>query len=1033
MGVSSKEGSGATPLRMGIDIGSKTIKIVVQDDDGELLYSSYDRHLSNVRETLSYVVRNAMRRYPSELFAVGVTGSAGMQLAGALGLPFTQEVVACRRALERLIPEADVAIEIGGEDSKILFLSDGEELRMNSTCAGGTGGFIDTIAGMLDVNAEKLNHLAHGCATIHPIASRCAVFAQMDVRPLLNEGVSREDIAGSVFDAVSVQCIAGLACGRPITGKVALLGGPLHFLSYLRGRFKERLGLSDEDMLVPAEGHLFVAQGAAFEARGESSCTLAQLLDQLEGVSWDDGATLSRLEPLFASRDEHRRFADEHARCRAPRAGLASYEGRAFLGVDSGSEAIKYALVSEDGRILRTGYERSAGNLMEVARDMLSDLWKRLPRLHDGNPAITIAHACVTGYGEGYLKQAFSFDSGEVETVSHVRAALELVPDVDFILDIGGQDIKCVYLRDGAVDDVVLNEACSSGCGALLSGMAWSMNVRLDRFVNAALTAENPVDLGTRCTVFMTSRVRHAQKEGASTGDISAGLAYSVVRNALEKVMRVRDASALGESIVVQGGTFSNDAVLRAFERVCGRTVHRPDIAAYMGAYGAALIARERGRGQSTSALLSRERMRGLSCAGKTVTCRRCPNACTLMVTTFSDAGERRTFTVGNRCERGAGEQAHPGGMRAGASSTRTLPDLFDWRYHALFDRPSLELSDARRGEIGVVRALDMYETYPFWHALLSALGFRVVLSCGELRGRALETIPSESVCYPAKLAHGQLLDLIDRGVDTVFLPLVDGVSMPRSACPVAAGYGLVLAENVSTADRQKVRFVMPQVACLLGDARDDFPDAAAALAEVVRASLASAWPDVTRAEVDVAVRAGRAAQSAFRRALRAEGARALEQIAASGARGIVLAGRPYHVDPAVHHGIPGLLRSCGYAVLTDDCLGARQAPGAGERLWEYPDRLLAAAQLVARHDELELVELCSFGCGLDAAASDKVRDVLRASGKMMTMLKIDEMCDLAAVRIRIRSLAAAQAGIIGLRTRELRGGMADERARGLR
>lgn len=993
-------------LHAGVDVGSKTVKLVVLDDDRALLYESYERHLSNVRETLGYTLARARTRFPDEPMTVGVTGSAGMQFAELLDLPFVQEVVAARTAIERRIPQVDAAIEIGGEDSKILFLTGGEELRMNSTCAGGTGGFIDTIAGMLDMNAEALNYCAHGCRTVHAIASRCAVFAQMDVRPLLNEGVPKEDIAGSVFDAVAAQCIAGLACGRPITGTVALLGGPLHFLSALRERFKLRLGLDDAHLVVPPDAHLFVAEGSAFEAWDEAPFALGGLIERLESVPWDQGATLERLPALFSTDAEYEAFVQRHAALAAPRADLSSAEGRVFLGVDSGSEAIKYVLADEQGRVLRTYYERSAGSVVEAAQAMLVDLWKHLPLRHDGTPAVEVAHACVTGYGEELLKKAFALDSGEVETVAHVRAARELVPDADFILDIGGQDIKCVWLRDGAVDDIVLNEACSSGCGALLSGMAWSMNVRFDRFLEAAVHAQRPVDLGTRCTVFMTSRVRHAQKEGAELGDIAAGLAYSVVRNAVYKVIRARDATSLGRRVVVQGGTFMNDAVLRAFENLYGAEVARPALAAHMGAYGAALIARDRAAEGGRSGLLSRAKVERLASGKRTEVCGRCGNACRLTVTTFDDGDAVRTFTVGNRCERALGDGAADDG----------LPDLFAYR--------SLPEDAAPRGTIGLPRALGLYDLYPFWHTLLTCLGFRVVpssLPAAALRGRALETIPSESLCYPAKLTHAHLVDLAERGVSMAFLPYVAAEGMGGRSCPVLAGYPFVLDANVGFVHERGMRLVMPQVEAVLGE---DGPDGC--LVGALQEALEPVARGLGLAEVECAAHKAAREQARFREDMRAAGRAALAFMAERGVPGVVLAGRPYHGDPAVNHAIPGLLRSYGFAVLTEDALPAEEGEGtaglggtAGEEVgavagrsasrWEYPARILQAARFAAGRNDVEFVMLYSFGCGLDAVTVDQVRAVLKERGSALTALKIDEMVDLAATRIRVRSMVAAR------------------------
>lgn len=1021
---SEKRGASKADLHLGIDIGSKTVKIVVQNDGGEILYSSYDRHLSDVRRTLEYVLGHAMLRYPSELMTVGVTGSAGMRFSELTGVPFTQEVVACRIALARLVPDADVAIEIGGEDSKILYLTDGEEMRMNSTCAGGTGGFIDTIAGMLDVNAEKLNHYAHGCRSVRPIASRCAVFAQMDVRPLLNEGVSKEDIAGSAFDAVAKQCITGLACGRPISGKVAMLGGPLHFLSALRARFIERLDLSEKDVLLPSEGHLFVAQGAAFDGERGEPRAIASLIDDLARQPWEERGELERLQTLFSCEEEYAAFKNRHASCAAPRLSISRYEGRAYLGVDSGSEAIKYVLVSEDGQVLSTYYKRSAGDLSEAAREMLVHLYKSIPRDHKKRPLVTIAHATVTGYGEHYLKQAFSFDSGEVETVAHIRAARELVPDADFIVDIGGQDIKCIALSDGSLKDIVLNEACSSGCGALLSGMAWSMNVKLDAFVDSALFAENPVDLGTRCTVFMTSRVRHAQKEGVSVGDISAGLAYSVVKNALFKVARVHDASALGKSIVVQGGTFANDAVLRAFEITCEAEVHRPKEAPYMGAYGAALIARSRAGEGSASSLIPRKRVEKLRLLQEARLCGRCANACKLQVTRFFDDENVREFAIGNRCDRWAGSPAKAEGSE----------NMVGFRNSLLLARPRLK--NPKRGKVGMLRVLDAYETYPFWHAFFTALGFDLVLSRAGQDSRAASTIPSESVCLPAKLAHSHFFDLLNRGVDVVFAPCLQGIERPRSACPVVAGYPLVLQANVPQVHDGEMRVLSPVLPSLFAD-NALHPELAALLVE----SLRSEYPDIDEAEVGRALDEGLFAYREFKGRLAQEGRRVFESACRGGNPVAVLACHPYHLDPDVHHGIPELLVDFGYTVLTADAVSwwdgelsredgrVSEVSGAanGYRTlrqkqaarneeanpWERADEVLRAACFAAEKENVDFVGIYSFGCGIDPVMMDKASDLLKSSKGRYSLLKVDEMEDLAAAKIRLRSMMALREGVL--------------------
>ena len=1001
-------------LHLGIDIGSKTVKLVVQDDQAALLYSSYERHLSNVKESISYALKNAQVHFPDEPMTIGITGSAGMQFALELDLPFTQEVIACREALKHFVPDADVAIEIGGEDSKILFLTKGEELRMNSTCAGGTGGFIDTIAGMLDANAQQLNYYAHGCRTVYPIASRCAVFAQSDVRGLINEGVSKEDIAGSVMDAVAVQCITGLACGRHIDGVVALLGGPLHFLSALRERFQIRLGLPDSNIRVPSEGHLFVAQGAALASKESCISSIADLRHKTSAMTWGKDTNLLRLPPLFKSKEEYKDFVKRHNNNRAPRGDLQSYEGRVYLGVDSGSEAIKFALIGEEGQLLRTYYKRSAGNVIDAAKEMLLDLWKKMPRYPNGLSTCELAHATVTGYGEDYLKAAYNFDSGEVETLAHVKAACYLQPDVDFVFDIGGQDMKCIYVHKGEIQDISLNEACSSGCGALLSGMAWSLNIRFDRFLESALYAPEPVDLGTRCTVFMTSRVRHAQKEGARLGDISAGLAYSVIRNALYKVLKLKNLSNIGKTIMVQGGTFMNDAVLRAFELLSHRQVYRPDIAPYMGAYGAALLARERAQKDSRSSLLTQRQVEALSVHQKTLTCTKCSNNCRLTKTFFEDEGSVRSFTIGNRC----GKNAEPN--RDYFTSDKPPTNLFALRYQRLFSYEARLPEDSPRGEIGVLRALDMYDLYPFWFTFLDQLGFRVVLSSQDgaaFKGRAIETIPSESLCYPAKRAHGHLQDLIDRGVSIVFAPRLAAIEDSAEMCPVLSGYPFVLQANIDELIEEKIKLISPSIPKLFENA--SLADYAG---ECLVQAFSKAGYSIPYEEVCRALEKAFAEHLNFRAFMQAEGSKVLNELEKSGQPGIVCAGRPYHNDPAIHHAIPDLLCSYGYSVLTvDSVLGLRRAEDAlltnsqinskatGVMRWEYPGQIAEAARVVTQHRSLEMLELYSFGCGLDALTVDQVRDTLEMGGKSLTAIKIDEMVDLASVRIRIRSMMAAQ------------------------
>ncbi len=985
------------PLHIGIDAGSKTVKVVVMDEERNLLFSLYDRHLSNVRETLAYALHRTQRRFPDATVTLGITGSAGIKIAEQAGVEFIQEVVASKIAVQAFVPDADVVIELGGEDSKILFLTGGEELRMNSACAGGTGGFIDNIAAMMDINAEKLNVLAHGCEVIYPIASRCAVFAQSDVRPLLNEGVSKSDIAGSVFRAVALQCVTGLACGRAIKGKIAFLGGPLFFLSSLRQHFQDVIHIQPEDAIVPPEAHLLVAQGAALSGWNSEALSLQEAVERFKSLdeSLDEG--LGRLDALFESEEEYLRFKERHDRVSAPRSRLSVYEGPAYLGIDAGSTSIKCTLINPQKEILYSYYKRSAGDLLEVARDMFLDLHKHLPRNPLGEQTITIASAVSTGYGESFLQSAFRVDGGEIETVAHLRAALEIEPLVDSILDIGGQDIKFMRVRDGLPDEVVLNEACSSGCGSLLSGFAWSFNTKLKDFIAEAIKAEKPVDLGTRCTVFMTSRVRHAQKEGASLGDISAGLAYSVVKNALYKVIRIPDLSLLGKTVMVQGGAFKNDAVLRAFEKLSGRTVIRPEISEYMGAYGAALFALERAQEGAVSTLLDADACKSLRSRQQTTRCRLCNNNCLLTINRFGseEDGYERTFVMGNRCERGAGKK-----------QKRHLPNLYTARYERIFQPVEQACLQPAKGRIGLMRALTMYEEYPFWATFFACLGYETVLSDPSSRtlfAEGIETIPSESACYPEKIAHGHARNLIAKGVDALFAPREMHGAQGNLNCPVYANYPTALAAGIDElADGQCV-LLAPYL-----DRVSEEPQGS--LAAELYAMFAPLGTQPDEKEIEPAIGRGMEALRAFKRDMLALGAAALGQLHETGGQGILLAGRPYHCDPEFNHAIPEMIESFGFAVFTIDALLADEDfPACGQSSrWEYTARMYAAAEHVAQSEALEMVQLYSFGCGIDAISSDRTREILHQGGKAFAALKVDEMSDVATARIRIRSMLAA-------------------------
>lgn len=1047
------EGHKSKLYRVGIDCGSKTVKIVAVDDEGALAYKSYLRHRTNIKETLASSLAALREKIGDVSCRFTFTGSAGMQIADELGIPFVQEVVASKMAVRTLVPDADVVIELGGEDSKILFLTGGEELRMNSTCAGGTGGFIDTIAGMLDTNAAGLALQAKKATTVYPIASRCAVFAQSDVRPLLNEGASRADIAASTFQAVVNQCVAGLACGREIRGKVVMLGGPLHFLEPLAQAFRDTLGLDDQTGVVPPNAHLFVAFGSAIVAFKSQAMTVSALERRIGRTTDNSDGLLDRLDPLFSGDADYQAFRREHERFHLPSARMWHAPGPFFLGIDSGSTTMKAALTDDQGRLLWSYYNSNEGDVITSARRMLRDLYQSM--IGGGHTAVAtgayIAKAAVTGYGEDLLKQAFHLDGGLVETVAHLKAATSVMPRVDTVLDIGGQDIKCIRAHDGHVDDIALNEACSSGCGALLGGFAHSMQMSDYLFTQAAVKAQHPVDLGTRCTVFMTSRVRHAQKVGASKGDISAGLAYSVVRNALYKVMKVRDVSELGENIVVQGGTFKNDAVLRALEKLLGRTVARTDYPELMGAYGAALYARELDDGKP-STILNAFRASTIRVDRTPKRCELCPNACQLVQTTIShstdeareynpmifvqkgihsmgadDTDKYRAvsaqFIMGNRCSRPLGD--------VGADHVGL--DLVDKQYRRLFRIDDPVPASAAKATVGIPRALGMYEQFPYWQAFFSALGVRVVLSAPGSRRvymKGMETIPSESTCYPAKMAHGYIADLVEKGVDTIFLPRAGAQCTGEGRCtlsagqecPVAADYAKVLQGNIAALEASGVTTLSPQMTL---PGFEGVPNAGQ-LAETVR-TLA---PQASAENLRTAMAAGEAALDRYHADLTGMAEEALRFTRHRGARGAVLSCKPYHVDPEAHHGIPKLLASYGMAVMSSDMVFAlmvRQlergvnakeralledgpaAAGAGaETGWRTCNRQAAALRWTVDNPAFETIALYSFGCGVDATMLDGLRQDCEGAGKVFTALKIDEMIDMASTRIRVRSLLAA-------------------------
>ena len=970
----------------GIDIGSTTVKLVVLNERKEILFGQYRRHLAHTQQTLAALLREAREQLGDCELHVAITGSGSINLGKALSIGFVQEVVAVATALHHVAPQTDVAIELGGEDAKIIYFKGGLEERMNGVCAGGTGSFIDQMAALLQTDATGLNEAAAEYKVIYPIAARCGVFAKTDIQPLINEGATKADLAASIFQAVVNQTISGLACGKPIRGCVAFLGGPLHFLPELKKAFIRTLKLTPETTVDPENSHLFAAMGAALEAETDQTVALSELLERLEqGVEMS--FELNRLPPLFANKQEHEEFCARHGNATVRRRTLRDYWGNCFLGIDAGSTTTKVALIGTEGQLLFSYYASNQGNPIKTAMEAMAKLKEELP------PGVRIVRACSTGYGEALLKSAFSLEEGEVETVAHCTAAAFFDPKVDCVLDIGGQDMKCIKLRNGTVDTVLLNEACSSGCGSFIENFANSLGYTAASFAREALFAENPVDLGTRCTVFMNSNVKQAQKEGARVSDISAGLAYSVIKNALYKVIKLTDAADLGRHVVVQGGTFYNQAVLRAFECIAGVEATCPDISGIMGAFGAALIAKQRYTGQEPT-MLPLDDILNLTYTTSTVHCGGCSNSCMLTVNKFPNG---RRHITGNRCEKGQGAE----------KATVKGENLVEYKRRRIFAYDPLE--NPIRGVIGLPRVLNMYENYPYWATFFRELGFRAVLSpfgSRKIYELGMESIPSESECYPAKLAHGQVQWLIDQGIKTIFHPCVFfehqemDVAQNHYNCPIVVSYAENLKNNVEAVTEGEVRYIRPFMA---------FTSEKIAADRLVRC-CAENW-NIPEAEVRAAAAKAWAEQQQAKADIRAKGADVLASMALEGRKGVVLAGRPYHMDPEINHGIPELIASYGLDVFTEDSLPFLDDPSRPLRVldqWVYHSRLYNAAEFVSRRDDLELIQLNSFGCGLDAVTTDQVCEILEGSNKLYTVLKIDEVNNLGAVRIRIRSLLAA-------------------------
>ncbi len=976
--------------KLGIDIGSTTVKVAVLDENNQILFSDYERHFANIRETLASLVTKALEKLGDLKLSPVITGSGGLTLAKHLEVPFVQEVVAVSTALSEYAPKTDVAIELGGEDAKIIYFENGNvEQRMNGICAGGTGSFIDQMASLIQTDAAGLNEYAKNYQEIYPIAARCGVFAKTDIQPLINEGATREDLSASIFQAVVNQTISGLACGKPIRGHVAFLGGPLHFLSELKNAFIRTLNLDEEHTIEPENSHLFAAIGSALNYKEDSITTLSSLEEKLSSDLHME-FEVARMQPLFEDQAEYDEFLNRHRGHNVKTADLASYQGSCYLGIDAGSTTTKIALIGEDGSLLYSFYSNNNGSPLATALRSIKEIYKLLP---DG---AKIVHSCSTGYGEALLKAALLLDEGEVETVAHYYAAAFFDPKVDCILDIGGQDMKCIKIKNQTIDSVQLNEACSSGCGSFIETFAKSLNYSVQDFAKEALFAKNPIDLGTRCTVFMNSKVKQAQKEGATVADISSGLAYSVIKNALFKVIKLSDASELGQNIVVQGGTFYNDAVLRSFEKISGCKVVRPDIAGIMGAFGAALIAKERYEENQTSSMLSIDEINALTFDTELTRCQGCTNHCLLTVNHFS--GDRKYIT-GNRCEKGLGE----------VKKKEDVPNLFAYKNRRMFAYPPLSKEEAVRGTVGIPRVLNLYENYPFWAVFFKELKFRTLLSPQSTRKiyeMGIDSIPSESECYPAKLAHGHISWLINKQADFIFYPDIpfERNEFPDSNnhynCPIVTSYAENIKNNVDAITSGQVRFLNPFLTF------GDYHALEKQLAEVFSTEF-----QIPKEEIHAAVKAGWKELSDTRIEIEKKGEEVLEYLKANNKRGIVLAGRPYHVDPEINHGIPELITSYGLAVLTEDSISHLhpvERPLIVMDQWMYHSRLYAAANYVKTQDNLDLIQLNSFGCGLDAVTTDCVNDILSKSGKIYTCLKIDEVNNLGAARIRIRSLLAA-------------------------
>ena len=982
-------------LLVGLDIGSTTVKIVVMDENEKILYTNYMRHLSDTKNTLSKVLNELLTDFPNNNFKISLTGSGALEIAKIIDINFIQEVISCKKAVEKYIPTTDVVIELGGEDAKIIYFDKSIEQRMNGTCAGGTGAFIDQMASLLNTDTNGLNEFAKNYKTIYPIASRCGVFAKTDIQPLLNEGASKEDISASIFQAVVNQTISGLACGRPIKGNIAFLGGPLNYLSELRKRFIETLELKENEILLPEDAHLFVAKGAALSASKTNEISFSDLEKKLEILKTTNYSESKPLNPLFKNENEYNEFKKRHNKEKIIRKPLKDFKGNCFLGIDAGSTTTKLVLIDENGSLLFSLYGNNQGNPLKSVISMLKELYKILPK------EAKIRYSGVTGYGEKLIQTGLNVDLNEIETIAHYTAAKQFMPNVNSIIDIGGQDMKYIKLKNNAIDNIMLNEACSSGCGSFIETFAKSLNLTIEEFVKEAINSKTPIDLGSRCTVFMNSKIKQAQKEGFSIGDISAGLSYSIIKNAIQKVMKVRDVTTLGKNIVVQGGTFYNDAVLRAFEIITGKNVIRPDIAGLMGAYGIALLAKEQFNSNLDmtyySTILKENELDSLDVKISHVRCGKCENNCMLTVNKFKNG---KTYISGNRCEKGSGN----------ITKNSELPNIYKYKYERLFNYTPLSEKNAKRGIIGIPRVLNMYEDYPFWFTFLTELGFRVILSENSTRHtyeKGIESMPSESVCYPAKLSHGHIISLLEQGITTIFYPCIPYSRKEYEKadnhynCPIVISYSEVLKNNIEELKNNEIKFINPFLPI------DNLKN----LVKVILELDCFKEYKFTKQELLLASKAAENEYQKYREDINNKGQEILNYIEKNNARGIVLSGRPYHVDPEINHGIDTLITSLGLCVLSEDSISNKVEAKRPIRVvdqWMFHSRLYAAADFVGKNDKLELIQLNSFGCGVDAVTTDQVEEILKSYDNMYTLIKIDEINNLGAIRIRIRSLLAS-------------------------